>query len=611
MAKSLALFFFITIIFTSKGQEVALPVDFRQHNLTEYNSSLFNPVFSLDENNSHSIAFWSRWQWQTVDGDPTTFLLNYTGQLNQKSAVGAGFFQHNTGTFLQTGGILNYAHSIRLSPTATIAIGANILGYQQELTNNFFQPDPNIQLPQLEINNGFIVQFAPGIQLSVDGFRIGVSSENFITISENQSNSSKKIYFAHTSYNFPVELFDDENSFIRPSIYIKSLPSYDTQFGLSTLFSTSKFWAQTGYNNFYGISVGGGAKLFKQFSIGALVEFGVDDSIKDKDPSFEIVSAFSFGKQKLREEVVEDEEKEKEDILQKLAKEEEERKTIDSLAVLKQNEMLDQQKRVDSIASSQQNEIVEQASSRLNNQRSRDSIAQKELEQERTDFINDAKLAGVEATNKKSKLDRIALRKELKQKRKDSIKAVKLAKVEAANKKAELDKIALQKELKQKRITDSINTVRLAEVEAATRKAEQAKIVPQKELEQKRTDSINAIKLAEVEAARKKKAELEKAVTFEENKSKTKAHYEEAVSENNQLPGYYLIANVFGTKRYYESFMNTLKDKGLAPGSFYRSVNKYNYVYLKRYDSIEEAEQARINKFNGRYPDRTWIFRVK
>ena len=543
MAKSLAILFFITIIFASKGQEVDLPVDFRQHNLMESNSSLVNPVFSLNGNNSHSIAFWSRWQWQTIDGDPTTFLLNYTGQLNHKSAIGASFFQHNTGTFLQTGGILNYAYSIRLSPTATIAIGANVLGFQQEFTNEIFQPNPNIQLPQLEINNGFIVRFAPGIQFNVDGFRIGVSSENFITTSENQTNSSKKIYFAHTSYNFPVELFDDGNSFIRPSIYIKSLPSYDTQIGLSTLFSISKFWVQTGYNNFYGISVGGRAKFFKRVSIGALVEFGTDASIEDKDPSFEIVSAFSFGKQKIREEEVdvEEEEKEKEDILKELAKEEEVKKTTDSLAILKQAEILKQQKRVDSIASSQQDEIVEQASG-LNEQKSRDSIAQKELEQER----------------------------------KDSIKTARLAKVEAANKKAELDKIALQKEL-----------------------------------EQKMTDSISAIKLAEDVEARKKKNELEKAVTFEENKSKTKAHYEEAVSENKQLPGYYLIANVFGTKRYYEIFMKTLKDKGLEPGSFYRSVNKYNYVYLKRYDSIKEAEQARINKFKGRYPDRTWIFRIK
>jgi hypothetical protein len=67
---------------------------------------------------------------------------------------------------------------------------------------------------------------------------------------------------------------------------------------------------------------------------------------------------------------------------------------------------------------------------------------------------------------------------------------------------------------------------------------------------------------------------------------------------------------VFGTKKYYEAFMKTLGTKGLAPKSFYRSVNKYNYVYLERYDTMEEARKARDSKFGGRYQDALWIFRV-
>jgi hypothetical protein len=56
--------------------------------------------------------------------------------------------------------------------------------------------------------------------------------------------------------------------------------------------------------------------------------------------------------------------------------------------------------------------------------------------------------------------------------------------------------------------------------------------------------------------------------------------------------------------------MTSLKSKGLTPKSFYRAVNKYNYVYLERYDSLREAEIARDNQFGGKYPDKTWIFRV-
>ncbi len=86
--------------------------------------------------------------------------------------------------------------------------------------------------------------------------------------------------------------------------------------------------------------------------------------------------------------------------------------------------------------------------------------------------------------------------------------------------------------------------------------------------------------------------------------------YEEVASEEGLEPGYYLIANVFGTKKYFEAFMKKLSDEGLQPKSFYRAKNKYNYVYLKRYDSMEEGRKARDSKFGGRYSGKTWIYRV-
>jgi len=68
---------------------------------------------------------------------------------------------------------------------------------------------------------------------------------------------------------------------------------------------------------------------------------------------------------------------------------------------------------------------------------------------------------------------------------------------------------------------------------------------------------------------------------------------------------------VYGTKKYFDNFMRTLREKGLEPKSFYRSFNKYNYVYLERYNTMDEARKARDSKFFGKYADKTWIFRVK
>ncbi len=162
------------------------------------------------------------------------------------------------------------------------------------------------------------------------------------------------------------------------------------------------------------------------------------------------------------------------------------------------------------------------------------------------------------------------------------------------------EKIRMEHE---KRNLDSLATVEKERTKAAVIALET----------QKRQDSINAAKLVAAEVA-KKKLESEKISQQQKvekpAETKTKGRYEEVANEDGLTPGYYLIANVFGTKTYFEKFMKTLTTKGLQPKSFYRKVNKYNYVYLERYDTLKEAEIARDGHLNGRYPDKTWIFRV-
>lgn len=131
MTKQLAFFFVFITFYTVMSQNVSLPEDLRQHNLTEYNSSLFNPAFSLTRNNAQSIALWTRWQWQSIDTDLSTIFLNYTTKLSNESAFGVGFFQHNTGLFFNTGGVLNYAYSIEFSSKVQLDFGINLFAYNR------------------------------------------------------------------------------------------------------------------------------------------------------------------------------------------------------------------------------------------------------------------------------------------------------------------------------------------------------------------------------------------------------------------------------------------------------------------------------------------------
>ncbi|MGB5500524.1 MAG: PorP/SprF family type IX secretion system membrane protein [Maribacter sp.] len=519
----------LMVVCALHAQEVTLPLDLRQHNLTNSNSSIFNPAFSVNYENSQSIGLWSRWQWQMIDGDPTTLFFNYTGKLNRSSSIAAGFYQHNTGVFLNTGGVLNYAYRYEINDRASIAFGLNLFGFQQEFTNNRFQSDPQIILPQLGTSNDFILQLAPGIQFTYDRLSVGLASENMVayntTEKERNSQSGERIYLGTAAYDFPVTILrSDSTSVISPMIYVKSIPGYDAQIGVRGFLTTNKFWAQTGYNSYYGLSIGGGGRFMQRLSIGALVEFGTKSDLKGNDPTFELVTAYDFGNVITRKKISDFDEEEEEKELEEIAE-------------------------VDNVK-----EEMSKA----------EAIAAKRNAKE--------------------------LQKEIRKKTRDSLELIKKETAITASSRKE-----------QERRTDSIKTTEEAEALVAAQRKEQ----------QRKTDSISESKIA-AETAAKEKARLEQlAQQIEKDKPQAVERYKEVLGEDGLIPGYYLIANVFGTKKYFDAFMAALTKKGLKPKSFFRSKDKFNYVYLERYNTLDEASKARDSKFNGRYPDKMSIFRVK
>ncbi|NVN18430.1 type IX secretion system membrane protein PorP/SprF [Muricauda sp. HICW] len=465
----------MAIYMTSWGQEPVLPSDFRQHSLTQFNASLFNPTYALDWNNPNSFSVWTRWQWQTIDEDPTTIFANYTHQLNASSVASAGFLQHNTGVFLYTGGNLNFAQAFELGDDIRLMAGLNIFAFQQSVADEqFFQGD-ELDPVFLEDYEAFRVQFSPGLRLVVNQFSIGVALENAVgfNVSGNSENmDSFQSVTGTLSNDFPIAISKGlGNSFVRPVLYIKTIPNGDAQYGLNGLFSTSKFWVQGGYNNFYGPSGGLGITISKAFSIGGLMEFGTDSSLSEEESTIEIVASYQFGRTRSREKEKENEES---------------------------------------------NRLEEDIEKQRLDKEQRELEARRRIERE-----------------------------------KDSL--------------AEVKRIKEQLELQQEK--------------------------ERLELQRKK-DSI---------------AQLQhQKVVVQANE-----RYEEVENEDGLQPGFYLIANVYGTKKYFDNFMKTLREKGLEPKSFYRSFNKYNYVYLERYDTMEEARKARDSKFFGKYDEELWIFRVK
>ncbi|MEP1984588.1 MAG: PorP/SprF family type IX secretion system membrane protein, partial [Maribacter dokdonensis] len=528
------------VVLGLKAQEVVLPTDFRQQNLTEYNGSIVNPAYSLDRNNPSSIAFWSRWQWQTYDGDPTSLFLNYSARLNDVSAAGIGFFQHNTGIFLNTGANLNYAYNIALGEDIFLGVGLNVFAFQQKLADDrFFVPNPI----QTSAENDFILQMAPGINLSFDRFNIGLTSENLFdynfTTNERNTSPDDRMFQALVSYDFPVSvLSSDDSSVFRPMLYYKTIPGLDNQIGLITLLTTNKYWAQAGYNSFYGFSGGIGGRFFKRLSFGALVEVGTSSDLKGQDPTFELVTSYKLGKQQTPAEELEE---------QLIA---EEKNKEESLG---------------------QQEEVEVASTELT-KAEKLALKRESKKQERLALIESKRLKdSIQNASRQSDLAVKQSKRDIKRKR-DSLEN---AKAEQA--------LAEAKALQQQRQKDSIAAVMKREAEAVAL------------AQQRRQDSI-----AESKAL---------AMRNEVVEVKAGEKYEEVTKEGSLEPGYYLIANVFGTKKYLDAFLADMKKRGINAKSFFREKNKYNYVYLAKFDFIKDARQARDSKLNGKYTDKIWIFR--
>lgn len=587
------------------AQEVSLPADLRQHALTQYNASLFNPTFTLDRNNPQSVSFWTRWQWQQIDADPTTLFLNYSRKINEKSGFGAGFFQHNTGIYFNTGGVLNYAYEIKFNPIVKVSFGANLFGFQQQLADTRFLPDPDVFPIPLDAGDDFILQLAPGFNLSVENFSLSMASENLfdynVTDKGANTETADKIFMGMASYDFQI-LASDPTAFLRPSIYLRTIPEQDNQIGANALFSTKRYWVQAGYNNFYGISAGLGGSFFNRFSLGALVEFGTSSSLNTKDASFEIVASFFLGNPEerrqpivnvldaLTEDVAQSEEEEeaakmKEELekAQQVASEDtegDEDPTAEEDTPTDKKEARKQAAQEKALAKEIRKDSLDQL------KKEKEALALQEREERRQAKIADNESEQEEAAEALKKAEALAEAERAKAlKTRDSLDQVK-----------KMEAIALQERMDAQKRTDSIRDVQ----------AKNELIAAQK-LQERQQDSIRKAKEtleAQQEAQDVQVAAAEKVTPQAGEK------YEEVVTEEGLEPGFYLIANVFGTKKYFNAFMQDLKAKGIAPGSFLRSTNNYNYAYLKRYNTIREARAARDSNFDGKYEGKTWIFRV-
>jgi len=119
----------------------------------------------------------------------------------------------------------------------------------------------------------------------------------------------------------------------------------------------------------------------------------------------------------------------------------------------------------------------------------------------------------------------------------------------------------------------------------------------------------------------KTKTETERLKNIENVANKAHNDFKEAIKKDNikysgtkringAESGYYLIANVYSKNLYFNKFLNSLKDKGFEAKYFINEKNKWKYVYLRRFNSWQEAVVSYSSKLIGTYHDDLWIMKI-
>lgn len=81
----------------------------------------------------------------------------------------------------------------------------------------------------------------------------------------------------------------------------------------------------------------------------------------------------------------------------------------------------------------------------------------------------------------------------------------------------------------------------------------------------------------------------------------------EASNVEPGTPGYYVTAGVFSQQANAQGVVNRLAGQGLNARIYQDPSNNFFYVYLLKFDSYQEADQAKASKLNGRFNGDLWI----
>ncbi len=525
--------------------------DVPAQNLLKFNRFLINPTFSTVREDKSYVNLLHRNQSVQFKDNNQDYFLSYSGRVNDRTGLGLSVFTQREGVLSNYGVLANYAYGIKLSDKSNFTFGANISYYRSGLDRN--RIDANNTDPFINaFEDSNLVSFQPGFNISYGKFDFGLFAENLfdynLKTSKSASEFKDKTFSGHLQYTHQFTKATGllEEGRLMPLARVRKAGEEEVVLGGSLILDLPKIGWLQA-----GYDSFYGAAAGVGFNLNKRISLGytMEKGLSGSFDNFGTTHEISFA-YSFTPNLTEDRVL-LEDDFDELASLEDDLKKEPYTS--KDEEIADLKRRL-----AENDDILAELMYR---QDSIENSRDKDLERR---FEMVMKMVRRETRGENPDLEEKA--RQMYFINNKSNNALVENSSEASNKKP----------ISIKNIIDSQNSI----------EEKQTKVYP--------TTSKDKIAVDKTPSSVKKTA----------IKSR-KFNNVEGVDD-----GYYLVANVYKGGNYHHKFVDKLNADGIEADYFENKNNGLKYVYLKRYDTWQEAAKAHKSNASGSYNGDLWVMNV-
>ncbi|KKM87169.1 hypothetical protein LCGC14_1271670 [marine sediment metagenome] len=605
------------------------------HNQLFFNRFLINPTFSLVRENKSYITLLHRNQYATFEDNDQNYFLGFSNRINESTALGASVYSQWSGVVQEFGFNANYAKAIRLSDKNKLTFGTNLTYFTEGIDRNrIITADADNSIEESKKESQIAIQ--PGVTLSLGQFDFGVYATDLFkynqTTNEFTTNLGAKTVKASVQYTY--EFMQNRglmaNARLMPMVQVgQNLDGSMNYVGSMLLDLPDYGWFQTNFDMEYGLSAGLGFNLSKKMSLGYLLERDIVNQEADLGWNHEVTLAYTLDREHNAKGLfAEGSEDAKVDRIvrnyeeQILALKEEvarNKAAINKRDALAQNEVkkdtnTKEFNTIDALPQGIDRDMMDAMAS-LNDADAKDLAYENRLILDELILRQDSIAAARAADFDKRLQSMVAVLKDSLQRSMQmpihnaaaysSAVAANNARFDAINNK-NISEVNKSNPIVKSNPVEIISTVDMANDLANTTKSEDI------------TTDQAYTRTLKFEPVSKVLGEIitKPAVTLSADTGNMKDGVKLPIKTMKKsdlvgvASGYYVIANVFKSRKYLDAFMGDLKKKGLDAGYFYNKENGLHYVYLADYNYKSDAKTAYVSNMNGKYNADKWIMQV-